>query len=132
MLEKIKNRAHTLEPGEWLVGRGWNENLFTDGSIPTIEELDHVAPHCPLYIPRICGHASLVNSKALEVSNYHPGISVPEGGTVVLDEKTGKPTGLLLEVASKLVTDHIPERSYEDLKVAMRKAIHFAMEKGLT
>src|SRR5699024_3982125 len=47
-------------------------------------------------------------------------------------EKTKKPTGLLLEVASKIVTDHIPERSYADLKAAMRKAIHFAMEKGLT
>lgn len=132
MLEKIKERAHTLEPGEWLVGRGWNENLFTDGSIPTIQELDHVAPHCPLYMPRVCGHASLVNSQALEVSNYHPEISVPEGGTVVLDEQTKKPTGLLLEGASAIVTKHIPEHTYSSLKDAMRQAIHFAMEKGLT
>lgn len=132
MLEKIRKRAHTLKPGEWLVGGGWDENLFTDGTIPTIEELDHVAPHIPLYIPRICGHASLVNSKALEVSHYHPNMTVPEGGTIVLDDKTKKPTGLLLEVASIIVTRHIPEKSFEELKVAMRRAIQFSMSKGLT
>lgn len=132
MLEMIRTRANTLNEGEWLVGRGWDENLFTDGTIPTIQELDHVAPHCPLFIPRICGHASLVNSKALEVSNYHPNMAIPEGGTVVLDKNTKQPTGLLLEVASRIVTKHIPERSYEDLKKSMRQAIQFAMEKGLT
>lgn len=132
MLEKIRERANTLTSGEWLIGRGWNENLFTDGSIPTIEELDYVAPHCPLFIPRVCGHAFLVNSKALEMSNYHTDMSIPEGGTVVLDEQTKKPTGLLLEGASDIVTKHIPDHSYNDLKKAMRQAIHFAMEKGLT
>lgn len=132
MLEMIRKKAETLKPGEWLIGRGWDENLFTDGTIPTIQELDHVAPHNPLYIPRICGHASLVNSKALEVSHYHPDMPVPEGGTVVLDEKTKKPTGLLLEVASQIVTEHIPERSFEELKGAMRQAIQFSMAKGLT
>src|SRR5690625_1904316 len=132
MLEQIRIQATTLERGEWLIGRGWDENLFVDGSIPTIEELDEVAPHCPLFIPRICGHAFLVNHQALEVSQYHPAMEVPEGGSIVLSEETGKPTGLLLESASELITKHIPKKSYRELKNAMRKAIIFAMEKGLT
>src|SRR5690625_3007057 len=132
MLEQIRIQATTLERGEWLIGRGWDENLFVDGSIPTIEELDEVAPHCPLFIPRICGHAFLVNNQALEVSQYHPTIEIPEGGAVVLYEETGKPTGLLLESASELITKYIPKKSYEELKNAMRRAIIFAMEKGLT
>ncbi len=132
MLEQIKEYGKQVKEGEWLVGRGWNENEFTDKRIPTIEELDHVAPHAPLYIPRICGHASLVNSKALEMAGYHPNISVPEGGTIVLDEQTKKPTGLLLEAASQIVTKHIPSPTDEARLNAMRKAIHFAMEKGLT
>ncbi|GAB3048700.1 amidohydrolase [Virgibacillus ainsalahensis] len=132
MLEQIQQKANSLQPGEWLVGTGWDENLFTDGSAPELHELDHVAPHCPLFLSRICSHASLVNSKALEMSNYHPDITVPEGGTIVLDEHTQKPTGLLLESASDIVNQHIPEKSYGELKSAMRKAIKFAMEKGLT
>ena len=68
MLYKIKEKAQTIPEGQWLVGLGWDENLFTDGStIPTIQELDYVAPHCPIFLKRICHHAFLVNSKALEV-----------------------------------------------------------------
>ncbi|HLR03077.1 MAG TPA: amidohydrolase [Virgibacillus sp.] len=132
MLGKIRTQANTLQEDEWLIGRGWDENLFTDGGIPTIEELDHAAPNRPLFIARICSHAFLVNTKALEYCGYHPSMTVPEGGTVVLDEKTKQPTGLLLESASELITAHMPEKSYEMIKNAMRKAIHFAMSKGIT
>ena len=79
MLYKIKEKAQTIPEGQWLTGIGWNENLFTDGStIPTIEELDYVAPDCPIFPKRICHHAFLVNSKALEMSHYQPLMEVPK------------------------------------------------------
>ena len=132
MLAAIRHRASELHKGEWLIGRGWDENLFTDGSIPTIEELDQASPHIPLYIPRICGHAAIVNTKALEIAHYHPNITVPEGGTVVLDRQTNKPNGLLLETAADLITAHIPETSYMDMYDAMKKAVRYVQEKGIT
>lgn len=115
MLEKIRESQYGF-PWKVVSGMGWDENLFNEGTIPTIEELDHVAPHCPIYLKRICYHAFLVNSKALEMCHYHPSIEVPKGGTVVLDSYTKKPTGLLLESASKLITEYIPEKTYEELK----------------
>lgn len=132
MLKKIQEKANELEPGEWIVGSSWDENLFTDGGIPTIAELDYVSPANPLFLTRTCLHATLVNSKALEVSGYHPSITVPEGGTIVLDEITKQPTGLFLESAANLIRQHIPERSYDDWKKAMRQTMQFAMGKGLT
>ncbi len=132
ILEKIRNHARTLQKGEWLVGEGWDENLFTDSGIPDISELDHVCPHNPLFMPRICHHAFLVNSKALELAGYHPEMSTPEGGRIELDDATGKPTGLLLESASELITRHIPERTYDELKDALGQAISYAMARGLT
>ena len=132
MLDKIREKANTVAPGKWLVGMGWDENLFTEGNIPTIEELDHVAPHCPVYLKRICHHAFLVNSKALEMSQYHPSNTVPTGGTVVLDPMTKKPTGLLLESASQLITNYIPERTYQELKDGLQQAMQLAVKKGLT
>ncbi|WP_026567252.1 amidohydrolase [Bacillus sp. UNC41MFS5] len=132
MLGKLRNKANTVAPGQWLVGMGWDENLFTEGQIPTIEELDHVAPHCPVYLKRICHHAFLVNSKALEMSQYHPMNKVPTGGTVVVDPMTKKPTGLLLESASRLITKYIPERTYQELKAGIQQAMQFAVKKGLT
>lgn len=132
VLEKVRIQAKTLPPGEWLLGGGWDENLFTDGRIPTISELNHVSPHNPLYLSRICQHAALINNKALEVSSYHPSMSVPEGGKIVLNDMTGKPSGLLLESATDMIKQHIPPKSYETMKNSMRKTIHFAIEKGLT
>lgn len=132
MLGKIKQRAASLQPGEWIVGRGWDENLFTEGSIPTIKELDDVSAHNPLIVTRICGHAHLINSKALEVSKYHPDMSIPEGGTIVLDEITKEPTGLVLETASDIFTQYVPEHTYEDLKNAVSLAIDHALQKGIT
>jgi hypothetical protein len=132
MLEKIRISATELKPGEWLVGSGWDENLFTDGTIPTIDELDRIAPENPLFVSRICGHASIVNTKALEKSGYHKDIEVPEGGKIVLDEVTKQPTGLFLESASNLIRKHIPGYSYDVWKGAVKKAMKLAMSKGLT
>jgi hypothetical protein len=132
MLEKIEKRAQTLNKGEWLVGANWDENLFHEGSIPNIQELDYVAPTNPILIHRVCRHAAVTNSAALKISNYHKDITVPEGGTIVLDETTKEPTGLLLESAKQLIAEHIPERSYQDWKNALRKAIKFSLQQGLT
>ncbi|MED1471832.1 amidohydrolase [Bacillus salipaludis] len=132
MLEKIREKASTVALGSWLVGMGWDENLFEDGRTPTIEELDYAAPHCPIYLKRICHHAFLVNSKALERSNYHSSMEIPMGGSIVLDPITKKPTGLILETASKLFTKHIPDKTYEELKYGLGQAMKFAVKKGLT
>ncbi|MEK4029510.1 amidohydrolase [Pseudobacillus sp. FSL P4-0506] len=132
MLEKIRERASATPPGKWLLGMGWDENLFTDGTMPTIQELDQVAPHCPVFLKRICHHAFLVNSKALEMSHYDPSITVPTGGRIVLDETTKKPTGLLLESASKLVTDYIPDHTYEELKSGLGQAMDHVAQRGIT
>ena len=67
LLAAIKKKASTLLPGEWILGRGWDENIFPDKRIPSIQELDYVAPYFPLFLPRICGHAFLVNSRALSL-----------------------------------------------------------------
>lgn len=133
MLHKVSETAKTIPEGKWLIGMGWDENLFTDGStIPTIEELNHAAPRCPVYLKRICHHAFLVNSKALEVCHYHPSMQVPKGGEIVLDPFTSQPSGLILESASKLITDHIPDKSYDELRYGLEQAMRLAVESGLT
>lgn len=129
MLEAIHSRASTLQPGEWIVGNGWDENLFTDGNVPTIEELNQVAPNNPVFLRRVCYHAAVANDKAFEMSNYSLGTPIPEGGVVVLDE-ANKPTGLLLESAQELIKQ--PENSYVTWKSALRKAMKFVMKKGIT
>ncbi|MFG0216750.1 amidohydrolase [Brevibacillus porteri] len=133
MLFLLKEKAQATPENTWIQGYGWDENLFADGGgIPTIEELDQAAPHCPILLARICGHANLVNSKALELCGYHRDIEVPAGGVIVHDSVSGKPTGMLLETASNLITKHIPRPDYDQLKQSLRSSIHYAMAHGLT
>jgi len=133
MLFLIRQKAEQTAPDEWIQGFGWDENLFVGGGgIPTIEELDQAAPHCPLMLSRICGHAHLVNSKALEAAGCRPDAAVPAGGMIVRDPVSGKPTGMLLETASELVKPHIPRPGYEALKKALRSSVQYALSHGLT
>lgn len=129
VLESVRSKANSVQPGEWIVGNGWDENLFTDGDTPTIEELDRIAPHTPVFLRRVCYHAAIANSKALEISNFHKDTAIPEGGSVILDDAK-KPTGLLLEGAQELIKQ--PNNSFDTWKNALRKAMKFVMEKGIT
>ncbi|WP_152654862.1 amidohydrolase [Oceanobacillus sp. CFH 90083] len=130
-LNMIKQHADTLKKGEWLLGAGWDENLFTDSGLPTRAELDAVAPHHPLFLTRICEHAAVVNSKALEQINYSSTLFLPEGGEIVTDAN-GEPTGLILESASALFKAQIPNKSYETWKNALRKTINTVTGYGIT
>lgn len=132
MLQKIKEKTSSLPKDRWLIGMGWDENVFTDGGIPTIAELDHVAPHHPIFLKRICHHAFLVNSIALDRCGYHPQIVVPAGGRIELDPYTKKPTGLILESASDLFTKCIPPYTYNELKNSLSLAIDEVVNNGLT
>ncbi|QUG43729.1 amidohydrolase [Psychrobacillus sp. INOP01] len=132
LLNSIEKWVVNIKPGEWILGRGWDENVFPDKRIPTIEELDKVSLNTPLFLPRICGHAFLVNSKALKICGYHPDMNIPYGGTIVLDSITNKPNGLLLETASTVISKHIPEKSYEQLKSALQAGLQQAIRLGLT
>ncbi len=55
------------EPGEWVVGRGWNHELFADGRLPDREDLDDLLPGNPTLLARACGHVAVLNTRALTV-----------------------------------------------------------------
>lgn len=132
LLDSIAKWTSTIKTGEWILGRGWDENIFPDRRIPSIVELDKVSPENPLFLPRICGHAFLVNSTALKICGYHSDMNIPYGGSVVLDPTTKKPNGLLLETASTIISKHIPQKSYEQLKNALQAGLQQAISLGLT
>lgn len=88
-------------------------------------------PHHPLFLTRICEHAAVVNSKALEQINYSSNLSVPESGEIVTDAD-GEPNGLILESAATLFKAKIPDKSYDTWKKALRKTISTVIQYGVT
>jgi predicted amidohydrolase YtcJ len=105
--ERIREAARTREPGEWILGRGWDQNDWEAKEFPTRELLDRAAPANPVFLDRVDGHAVWVNSAALEAGGVTAATPDVEGGQILRDA-AGRPTGILVDYANDLVEDVIP------------------------
>ena len=106
MKAEIKNKHIT--PGTWVRGRGWNHDFFSDGHrFPTRYDLDSVSIEHPIAITRACGHACVVNSKALELIGVTKDTPQIEGGRFDVDEN-GEPNGIFRENALDMVYSKFP------------------------
>ncbi|HNU86477.1 MAG TPA: amidohydrolase family protein, partial [Syntrophales bacterium] len=118
IMAKVKAEAEKLPPGTWIIGRGWNQEVWPDKKFPTREDLDAVAPDHPVMLTRTCGHAIWVNSKALALAGIDRNTPDPEGGTIDRDAG-GNPTGILHETARNLVRSKVTPMTNDRLKEAM-------------
>ncbi|MHC4946387.1 MAG: amidohydrolase family protein, partial [Planctomycetota bacterium] len=64
--EKVKLQADSMKPGQWILGRGWDQNDWERKTFPTFEELTEAAPKNPVFLTRIDGHAGWANRPAME------------------------------------------------------------------
>ncbi|MGG4488712.1 amidohydrolase [Metabacillus idriensis] len=130
VIQSLRERAEGLEPGTWIVGEGWNENQFKDKKIIHRSELDEVTAVHPVMLKRICHHAVIANTKAMELAGITAATPDPEGGVIVKDHE-GNPTGYLLDQAQELVYQAQPQVSEAYLRKALMKSIEDCHEKGL-
>src|SRR2546425_10478468 len=100
--ECVAARAATLPRGEWLGGRGWDQNRWPGRQWPTKASLDRAAPHHPVSLTRIDGHATWANSAALAAVGIDAATVEPSGGLIMKDAR-GEPTGLLIDTAQRLL-----------------------------
>jgi predicted amidohydrolase YtcJ len=131
VVARVAARARTARPGEWIRGRGWDQNDWADTRFPTHEALSRAVPDNPVYLTRVDGHAGLVNAKALEAAGVTAATPDPEGGRFIRDER-GNPTGVLIDRAQGVVSRVIPEASREELAEQTLAAIAEANRWGLT
>jgi predicted amidohydrolase YtcJ len=117
--------------GDWIEGRGWNQEVWTPAVFPTKEDLDKVSPDSPVYLGRTDGHAGWVNTKALEIAGITKNTPNPQGGEIIKDAK-GEPTGILVDTAKGLVTSKIPPLSKEKMLDALQRAQEEMLSYGLT
>ncbi|MEH7379560.1 amidohydrolase [Bacillus sp. JJ1533] len=116
--------------GQWIIGEGWNENQLPDRKIFHRNELDELAPNYPLMLKRICRHAVVVNTKALELAGITDETPNPEGGVIVRD-LNGNATGYLLDQAQELVKKVIPAVTEEYIQNALHSSIKDCLRVGL-
>ncbi|MCP8967460.1 amidohydrolase [Ectobacillus ponti] len=129
MLGLVRERAAQLQPGEWILGDGWNENAFSDRKDIHRRDLDEITQEHPVLLKRVCRHAALVNSYVLEKAGLHTGISDPKGGKVGRGQDGL--TGLLYEQAQELIAAIVPGPDDEYLQKALHTAITDCWKHGL-
>lgn len=128
--EALQNRTANLSKGEWLIGEGWNENQWDDPTIIPKIELDEICPNNPMMLTRVCRHALLANSKAMELSYVNDQTPNPQGGIIVHDEEGGV-TGYFLDTAQELIREAMPDVSQEYLQQVIKIAVDDLLAKGL-
>ncbi|MCG1022042.1 amidohydrolase [Sutcliffiella horikoshii] len=128
--EVLLKKVQETPEGEWIFGEGWNENNFVDRKIFHKTELDEITSSHPMILSRVCRHAVLVNTRALELAGITKDTENPPGGVIVKDI-IGEPTGYLLDQAQELVKKMIPKASENYLYQALKTSIEDCIRLGL-
>jgi Predicted metal-dependent hydrolase with the TIM-barrel fold len=130
VIARVVERAKTAKPGEWILGRGWDQNLWPDKKFPTQEALTRAVPDHPVVLTRIDGHAVLANEMALKAARVTASTRDPEGGRI---ERTSdnSPAGVFVDNAMSLVRRAIPDETRAETRDEILAAIAEANKWGL-
>ncbi len=129
---RIAAKAAEAAAGEWIQNGDWDHENFDPPELPRKEWIDSVTPENPVCVNRLDGHMALVNGLALKIAGITKDTPAPPGGEIVRDPDSGEPTGILKDTAMDLVTDKIPEPSFEEKLRAGEAALRHAAENGVT
>ena len=144
-LRRVEERVKKAKPGEWVLGHGWNQNVWAsspplpmgeglgvrESTWPNAKDLDSIAPNNPVYLTAKSLHAAWANTPALKLADITAQTPDPHNGQIQRDA-TGHATGILLETAMELVGNVIPESTIEEIASAIEKAQSNLWKLGLT
>ena len=130
-VEKIRQKAATLKPGEWLVGAGWDEGKLAERRYLLASDLDKVTPNNPVWLMHTTGHYGVANSYALKLAHITASTPDPPAGTIDRDAQ-GNPTGVLKESAKDLMVSLTPPPTPEQWKRGILHSIEGLHREGMT
>ncbi|WP_371866336.1 amidohydrolase [Duganella radicis] len=130
-VKAVADFARTHPKKAWIVGFGWNQEIWKLGRFPTAAELDAVVNDRPVLLHRVDGHAIWVNTKALEMAGIDKSTRDPAGGKIERDA-SGKPTGVLVDAAMELVNRVVPLPTPAEARATLDVALAQLSKVGLT
>jgi hypothetical protein len=117
--------------GRWITGGLWDHENWTPARLPTRQSIDAASAGHPVFVERLDGHMGLANSEALKLAGITRDTPDPPGGTIVRDA-AGEPTGVLKDGAMERLYRAIPAPSGDQIADAVRAAMRYAAENGVT
>ncbi len=122
---KIEQRLPRLKEGEWLIGRGYNEDAFEVVQKPDRLLLDEISMDVPIVLTRACGHVMSVNLKALQMAGITPETTV-EGGVIDYER------GILEENALHIMHDALPKPDVMEIEDYILRGASQVNRVGIT
>lgn len=129
VIRMLQENSKAIEKGCWIHGMMLNENSWDVPILPTALDLDRANIPNPVILHRVCTHASVANSKALELSHiksiHNPNIERYDDGT---------PTGRLYDDAQRPVYNTMQRSLYSKDKLIpyLAEYLKYAASLGLT
>jgi predicted amidohydrolase YtcJ len=130
IIARVAAKAKTVAPGQWVLGRGWDQNRWGNTAFPTHDKLTAAVPNNPVLLTRVDGHAVLANKPAMDAAKVTAATKDPDGGHV---ERTadGSPAGVFVDNAMGLVGRAVPSPTRDQVKREVQAAIAEAQKWGL-
>jgi predicted amidohydrolase YtcJ len=128
---RIRAKVETAKPGDWILGGGWDENLWPVKVLPTRWDVDEVSAGHPVFLERVDGHIAVANTQALKLASVTIASRDPRGGKIDRDSNS-RPNGILRERAREAVTNVIPPPTHDRRREAMEAALAEAAQWGVT
>ncbi len=128
VLSRVKEGAGPGR-GDWIVGRGWDQNLWEKKAFPDNKELNELFPDIPVMLIRIDGHVALANNEALKRAGIGTDHQFSDGQ---VEMKNGKLTGILSEMAADMIRSAVPQPRGEAFAAVLERAQEQCFSVGLT
>ena len=128
MAERLEHAAADRPAGEWILGTGWDEGEWAD-ALPDRAFLDAMFPDNPVVLKGLRGFGTLGNAVALAAAGLGPQTQDPVGGTLVR-RTDGTLSGVLLNNATDMLNDAVPERTLEHRERILRYGMDQLLAAG--
>jgi predicted amidohydrolase YtcJ len=122
--ERLRDYATAHPEAKWILGAGWNQELWPDKRFPTAADLDSAVSDRPVVLTRVDGHALVANSAAMKAAGVTPQTPAPPGGRIE--------NGLFVDNAKELIGKAIPVPSAAELDQDLAKAQDILLSFGVT
>lgn len=122
--QRLKEYAAANPDARWIIGRGWNQELWTVKNFPTTADLDAVVNDRPVVLTRVDGHALVANSAAMRAAGVTAATPAPPGGRIE--------NGLFVDAAMNLIEAKVPAPTGGEADAALAKAQEILLGHGLT
>ena len=120
-----------LQPGEWVMGLGYDDSLLSEQRHPTKEDLDAVSTEHPIYLIHVSSHLGAANSLALSLANINTETKDPPGGKIRRYQNSSEPNGVFEETAAYPL-QQLAMSAYKDPIGSVKSAMEIYAKNGIT